>query len=142
VPQGESVLDAAMMAELIVTKKEIEPQLKKSTGTSRARPKSPGACGQRLPLAGRHGDEHSIHWFLASGALLAAGFAASVRTPVEEKITADTAAWTRVIQGQSQDRQHGKRQRSGLAHLDMVCGASVICKDEQASGLRANPSVR
>jgi hypothetical protein len=35
VPQGESVLDASMMAELIVTKKEIEPQLKKSTGTSR-----------------------------------------------------------------------------------------------------------
>ena len=35
-PQGESVLDAYMMAELIVTKKEIGPQLKKSTGTSRA----------------------------------------------------------------------------------------------------------
>jgi hypothetical protein len=31
-PQGESVLDASMMAELIVTKKEIWPQLKKSTG--------------------------------------------------------------------------------------------------------------
>jgi hypothetical protein len=28
VPQGESVLDASMMAELIVTKKEIAPQLK------------------------------------------------------------------------------------------------------------------
>jgi hypothetical protein len=27
-PQGESVLDASMMAELIVTKKEIAPQLK------------------------------------------------------------------------------------------------------------------
>jgi hypothetical protein len=42
-PQGESVLDASMMAELIVTKKEIGPQLKKSAGTSLARPKSPGA---------------------------------------------------------------------------------------------------
>ena len=31
-PQGESVLDASMMAELIVTRKEIWPQLKKSTG--------------------------------------------------------------------------------------------------------------
>jgi len=47
-PQGESVLDASMMAELIVTNKEIGPQLKKSTGTSRARPKSPGAGGQPL----------------------------------------------------------------------------------------------
>ena len=27
-PQGENVLDASMMAELIVTKKEIAPQLK------------------------------------------------------------------------------------------------------------------
>jgi hypothetical protein len=34
-----------MMAELIVTKKEIGPQLKKSAGTSRARPKIPGAGG-------------------------------------------------------------------------------------------------
>jgi len=30
-PQGENVLDASMMAELIVTKKEIGRQLKKST---------------------------------------------------------------------------------------------------------------
>src|ERR1035438_5771068 len=29
-PQGESVLDASMMAELIVSKKEIVPQLKES----------------------------------------------------------------------------------------------------------------
>jgi hypothetical protein len=47
-----------MMAELIVTKKEIGPQLKKSTGTSRAWPKSPGAGGQRMSLAGSHGAEH------------------------------------------------------------------------------------
>jgi hypothetical protein len=46
-PQGENVLDASMMAELIVTKKEIAAQLKKSTGTSRAKPKSPAAGGQR-----------------------------------------------------------------------------------------------
>jgi hypothetical protein len=44
-PQGESVLDASMMAELIVTRKEIVPQLKKSAGTARARLKSPGAGG-------------------------------------------------------------------------------------------------
>ena len=42
-PQGENVLDASMMADLIVTKKEIEPQLKKSTGTSRARSIKPPA---------------------------------------------------------------------------------------------------
>ena len=53
-PQGENVLDASMMAELIVTKKEIAPQLKESAGTSRAMPKSPNAGGQLLPVAGRH----------------------------------------------------------------------------------------
>jgi hypothetical protein len=56
-PQGESVLDASMMAELIVTKKEIAPQLKKFTGTSRARPKSAGVGRQSLPLAESHGAE-------------------------------------------------------------------------------------
>ena len=33
-------------------------------------------------------------WFLGSGVLLAAGFTASIRTPVEGKIRADTAAWS------------------------------------------------
>ena len=98
-PRGESVLDASMMAEMIVTKKEIGPQLKKSTGTSRAWPKSPGTGGQRLLLAGRHGAEHWILWFLGLGALLAAGFAASVRMPIEEKIRTDTAACKQVTQG-------------------------------------------
>jgi len=124
-PQGESVLDASMMAELIVTKKEIGPQLQKSAGTSRARPKSPGAGDQRLPLAGRLGAEHLILWFRGSGALLVAGFAASVRTPVEGKSGAGTAVWAEVIQGHSQERRHGKRQRSGHAGLDMACSASV-----------------
>jgi hypothetical protein len=66
-PQGENVLDASMMAELIVTKKEIAAQLKKSTGTSRAKPKSPAAGGQRSRWRGRRGAEHSILWFLGSG---------------------------------------------------------------------------
>jgi hypothetical protein len=57
--------------------------------------------------------------FGGSGTLLVAGFAASDRMSVEEKIVADTAAWTRVIQGQSQERRHGERQRSGHAHLDL-----------------------
>jgi hypothetical protein len=114
-----------MMAELIVTKKEIGPQLKKFAGTSRARPKSLGAGGQRLPLAGRLWAEHLIVWFRSLEALLAAGFAASVRTPAEGKIGADTAARTLVIQGQSQDRRHGKRPRSGHAGLNMACRASV-----------------
>jgi len=47
-----------------------------------------------LLLAGRHGAEHWILWFLGLGALLAAGFAASVRTPIDRKSEADTAAWT------------------------------------------------
>jgi hypothetical protein len=72
-PQGESVLDASMMAELIVTKKEIVPQLKKSTGISRVRTKSPGAGGQRLQSAGRHGAEHWILWFFGLGADTAGG---------------------------------------------------------------------
>jgi len=114
-----------MMAVLIVTKKEIGPQLQKSAGTSRARPKGPGTGGQRLPLAGRLRAEHSILWFIGSGALLAAGIAVSVPTPDEGKIGADTAAWTRVIPGHSQDRGHGKRQQSGHAGLDMACRASV-----------------
>jgi hypothetical protein len=63
-----------MMAELIVTKKEIGPQLKKSAGTSRARPKSVGGAGsQRLPLAGRHGAEQSILWFLGLEGALGGG---------------------------------------------------------------------
>ncbi|MDR3546855.1 MAG: hypothetical protein P4M11_01030 [Candidatus Pacebacteria bacterium] len=106
-PLGESVLDASMMAELIVTKKEIGPQLKKSAGTSRDSPKIPGAGGQRLPSAGRHGAEHWIIWFRGLGELLAAEFAASVRTPAKGKIEAYTAAWILVIQGHSQDRRHG-----------------------------------
>ena len=69
------------------------------------------------------GAEHCIDWLRGSGALLAVGFAASARTPVEGKIEADGAAWTLVIQGQLQDRRHGKRQRCVPAGLDMACGA-------------------
>jgi len=117
-PQGESVLDASMMAELIVTKKEIAPQLKKSAGTSRGRAKNPGVGGQRLPLAGRHGAEHSMFWFLSFGALFAAGFAVSVRTPVEGKIGANTAAWThRSFKAIRKIGGTGKRQRIGSAGL-------------------------
>jgi hypothetical protein len=38
--------------------------------------------------------KHSILWFLALGGAFGGGSAASVRTPVEGKIGADTAAWT------------------------------------------------
>jgi len=124
-----------MMAELIVTKKEIAPQLKSPPEPRGAGRKAPGAGGQRLPLAGRYGAEHWIRWFFGLGALLAAGFAASVRTPVEGKIRADTAAWTRAIQGHSQDRRQGKRQRCGHAGLDMACRASVICMDDRRSDI-------
>jgi hypothetical protein len=53
VPQGESVLDASMMAELIVDKKEIVPQIQKSTGTSRARTKSPAAGRSTIAVGGK-----------------------------------------------------------------------------------------
>ena len=106
-PQGENVLEASMMAELIVTKKEIAPQHKKSTGTSRGRPKSPG---ERVNVCRRREDTGPSIRFFGSwirGALLAAGGAASVRMPAERNIWADMAVWTQVIQGHSQDRRHG-----------------------------------
>jgi hypothetical protein len=107
-PQGENVLDASMMAELIESKKEIGPQHKKSIGTSRARPKSPRREWSTIAVGGKTWGRapHSLTlWFLGSGALLAAGFAASVRTPVEGKIGADTVAWMQVTQGHSQDQR-------------------------------------
>jgi hypothetical protein len=92
-PQGESVLDASMMAELIVTKKEIGPQLKKSAGTSRARPKSPGVVVNRCS---RWKDlEASTSGLVPClGAFVVRVFAASIGTPVEGKIGTYTAEWT------------------------------------------------
>ena len=122
-PQGESVLDASVMAELIVTKKEIGSQFKKSAGTPRPGRKSTARvvndCRRREDMGPSILCFGSWVW----GALLVAGFAVSVRTLIEGKIRADTAAWTRVIQGHSQDRRHGKRQRCVPAGLDMACGA-------------------
>ena len=73
-PQGENVLEASMMAELIVTKKEIAPQLKESAGTSRPSRKTPARavndCGWREDA---HKAEHSILWFLDSGGALGGG---------------------------------------------------------------------
>jgi hypothetical protein len=85
-----------MMAELTVTKKEIGPQRKKSTGTMRAGRKSP-AWVATIAVSGKAWGwafDSLAPWF---GALLAAWFAASAWTPVEGKIGADTAARTRVI---------------------------------------------
>ena len=89
-PQGESVLDASMMAELIVTNKEIGPQLKKSTGTSRARRKSSARvvnpCSRWKDL------EASTTGLVACfGAFVVPVFAASIGTPVEGKIGTYTA---------------------------------------------------
>ena len=123
-PQGENVFDAAMMAELIVTKKEIGPQLKESTRNLAGQAEMARRGWSTIAVGGKTGGR--VPWILSfrgSGALLAAGFAASVRTLVEEKIGADTAAWTRVTQGHSQDPRHGKRQRSCCAGFDMACVA-------------------
>jgi hypothetical protein len=62
-----------------------------------------------------------ILWFRGSGALLVAGFAASVRTPIDRKSEADTAAWTPAFKAIRKIGNTGKRQRSGHAGLDMVC---------------------
>jgi len=66
-PQGESVLDASMMAELIVTKKEIGPQLKKSAGTSQVGRKAPRCGWSTIAVGGKAWAEQWIVWFLGSG---------------------------------------------------------------------------
>jgi len=69
-PQGESVLDASMMAELIETKKEIVPQLKESAGTSRARPKCPRSERSTIAVGGKtwgRASDSSTLWFMGSG---------------------------------------------------------------------------
>ena len=47
-PQGESVLDASMMAELIVTKKEIVSQPKEVRPNLAHRAEKPRSSGQPL----------------------------------------------------------------------------------------------
>ena len=48
VPQGESVLDASMMADLIVSKKEIVPQPKQARRNRAYRAEKPRRGGQPL----------------------------------------------------------------------------------------------
>ena len=74
---------------------------------------------------GRHGAEHSVISVPGFGGAWAAGFAASVRTPPEGKVGADTAAWTQVIQGHSQELRHRKRKRDRDAGLNVACGVSL-----------------
>jgi hypothetical protein len=52
-PQGESVLDAAMMAELIVTKKEIGAQLKKSAGNLAGLTENPRRGWSTIAVGGK-----------------------------------------------------------------------------------------
>ena len=52
-PQGESVLDASMMAELIVTKKEIGPQLKKSTRNLAGQAEKPRRGWSTIAVGGK-----------------------------------------------------------------------------------------
>jgi len=63
-----------------------------------------------------------VPWF---GGALGGGFAASVRTSVEGKIGADTAAWTRAFKAIRKIGGTGKRQFSEHACLDMVCRGCV-----------------
>ena len=59
---------------------------------------------------------------------MAAGGAASVRTPVEEKIGADTATWTQIIQGQYGLKTLGHRLLELLALLMIGAGAGARLK--------------
>ena len=123
-PQGESVLDASMMADLIETKKEIVSQLKKSAATSRAGPKSPGVVVNRCS---RWKDLEASTTGLVPclGAFVVRVFAASIGTPVEGKIGRYTAEWTLENQGHPHDRQKPERcQRSGRAGLDRALVAA------------------
>jgi hypothetical protein len=98
-PKGESVLAASMMAELIVTKKEIAAQLKKPTGNFAGQAEKPRRGQSTIAVGGEtlsRAFDHLASWF---GGVLVAGIAASDRTPVEGKIGADTAARTQVTQG-------------------------------------------
>jgi hypothetical protein len=122
---GESVLVASMMAELIVTKKEIASQLKKSTGTSRATPKSPGAGSQRLPLAGRHGAGQSIRWFLGLGHFWRRGSLSQLGRRLKGRSERTRRRGHESFKAIRKFCGTGKRQWSGHAGLHMDCGASV-----------------
>ena len=52
-PQGENVLDASMMADLIESKKEIGPQLKKSTGNLAGRAEKPRRGWSTIAVGGK-----------------------------------------------------------------------------------------
>ena len=123
-PLGESVLDASMMAELIVTKKEIVSQPKKSAATARTGTKSPGVVVNRCS---RWKDlEASTSGLVPCfGAFVVPVFAASIGTPVVGKIGTYTAEWTLENQGHPHDRQKPERcQRSGRAGLDRALVAA------------------
>ena len=92
-PQGESVLDASMMADFIVSKKEIVSQPKKSAATSRTGTKSPGVVVNRCS---RWKDlEASTSGLVpCMGAFVVPVFAASTGMPVVGKIGTYTGEWT------------------------------------------------
>jgi hypothetical protein len=71
-----------------------------------------------------------------------AGVAASAWTLVEEKIGTNTAVWTAVIQGHSQNRlRPGDRQRGGSVGPDVVCGESAQPLDALGRGRKIRSGV-
>ena len=76
----------------------------------------------------------------SSGMAISNGLRCLSLDAAEGKIEADTAGWTQVIQGHSQERRHGERQRSGPAGYDMGCWV----KNEIEKGTPTNgvPSVK
>ena len=125
VPQGESVLDASMMADLIVSKKGDRVPAQTSPPQPRAPGRKAPAWWSTVAVGGKTWKRALPAWFIVWGALVVRVFAASIGTPVEGKIGTYTAEWTLENQGHPHDRQKPERcQRSGRAGLDRALVAA------------------
>jgi hypothetical protein len=141
VPQGESVLDASMMADLIESKKRRScPSPKKSAATARTGPKSPGVVVNRCS---RWKDLEASTTGLVPclGTFVVLVFAASIGTPVEGKIGRYTAEWTLENQGHPHNSQKQERcQWSGCSGLEKAlvtaeCGSRLPSCNAAQRGL-------
>jgi hypothetical protein len=101
-PQGESVLDASMMAELIVTKKEIWPQLKESTRNLAGQAEKPRRGWSMIAADGKtwgRALDSSSLWFVGMGRFWRRGSLCQVGRRLKARSGADAAARTQVTQG-------------------------------------------
>jgi len=98
-PQGESVLDASMMADFIVTKKGDRASAQKVHRNLADRPKNLRRVWSTIAVGGKAWGRSSDSLVTGFGGAVGGGFAVSVWTHIDGKIGADTAAWIRVNQG-------------------------------------------